>query len=79
IYAVAIASQRRIELDNWDRSAINLPFGRVALVASQAITVPSDADDTALENSRRKVQDELNAVTVRAYEVADRRKSPGRA
>ncbi|HEX5508421.1 MAG TPA: lysophospholipid acyltransferase family protein, partial [Pseudolabrys sp.] len=47
IYAVAIASQRRIELDNWDRSAINLPFGRVALVASQAITVPSDADDTA--------------------------------
>ncbi|HET7850158.1 MAG TPA: lysophospholipid acyltransferase family protein [Pseudolabrys sp.] len=78
IYAVAIASQRRIELDNWDRSAINLPFGRVALVASEAISVPFDADDAALEAARRKVQDELNAVTTRAYEVADARKSGAR-
>ena len=28
IYPVAMASSRRIELDNWDRSAINLPFSR---------------------------------------------------
>ncbi|HEU4659295.1 MAG TPA: lysophospholipid acyltransferase family protein [Pseudolabrys sp.] len=79
IYAVAIASQRRIELNNWDRSAINLPFSRVALIASEAITVAADADDTALEAARRKVQDELNAVTTRAYEVADGPKSAGRA
>ena len=31
IYAVAIATSRRIELDNWDRTAINLPFGRIAM------------------------------------------------
>jgi len=74
IYAVAIASQRRIELDNWDRSAINLPFGRVALVASDPIYVPADADDAALETARRKVEDELNRMTARAYDIADGRK-----
>ena len=36
IYAVAMASSRRIELDNWDRSAINLPFSRMGLVAGDA-------------------------------------------
>ena len=54
IYPVAIATSRRIELDNWDRTAINLPFGRVALVASEAIYVPRDADDAALEAARQR-------------------------
>ena len=49
IYAGAIASSRRIELDNWDRSAINLPFSRIAVVVSEPIYVPSDADNAALE------------------------------
>jgi lysophospholipid acyltransferase (LPLAT)-like uncharacterized protein len=71
IYAVAIASSRRIELDNWDHSAINLPFGRMAIVASNAIKVPQDSDDTALEAARRLVESELNRVTARAYEIAD--------
>ena len=30
IYPVAIATRRRIVLDNWDRTTINLPFGRGA-------------------------------------------------
>ena len=29
---VAIATRRRITLENWDRTAINLPFGRGAVV-----------------------------------------------
>jgi len=72
IYAVAIASSRRIELDNWDRSAINLPFSRLAIVASNAICVPQDADAEALETARKLVESELNRVTARAYEIADR-------
>jgi lysophospholipid acyltransferase (LPLAT)-like uncharacterized protein len=71
IYPVAIASSRRIELDNWDRTAINLPFSRIALVAREAITVPRDADDAALESARQLVESELNRVTARAYEIAD--------
>jgi hypothetical protein len=72
IYAVAMASSRRIEIDNWDRSAINLPFSRMGLVASNAIRVPSDADDATLESARQQVESELNRVTTRAYEIADR-------
>jgi lysophospholipid acyltransferase (LPLAT)-like uncharacterized protein len=72
IHAVAIASSRRMELDTWDRSAVNLPFGRLAMVGSEAIYVPRDADDTALEAARQRVESELNRVTARAYEIADR-------
>jgi hypothetical protein len=71
IYAAAMATQHRIELDSWDRAAVNLPFGRLALVAGKPISVPEDADDAALEAARREVEASLNAATVRAYEIAD--------
>jgi lysophospholipid acyltransferase (LPLAT)-like uncharacterized protein len=73
IYAVAIASSRRKELNNWDRTAINLPFSRIAVVASEAITVDVNADAATLEARRLELQNELNRLTERAYEIADRR------
>ncbi len=76
VYAIAIASSRRIDLKNWDRTAINLPFGHIALVASEAIYVPRDADNAALETARQTVEAELNRVTARAYEIADGTGSP---
>jgi lysophospholipid acyltransferase (LPLAT)-like uncharacterized protein len=72
IHVVAMASSRRKVLDNWDRSAVNLPFGRVAMVISEAIFVPRDADAVALETKRHFVESELNRVTARAYEIVDR-------
>jgi len=75
IYPVAIASHRRIELDNWDHSAINLPFSRMGMVAGEPIYVPADADDAALEAVRQRVESELNRVTAHAYEIADRTRS----
>lgn len=72
IYGVAIASSRRKELNNWDRTAINLPFSRIALVASEAITVDANADAAMLEAKRLEVQNELNRLTRRAYEIADK-------
>jgi lysophospholipid acyltransferase (LPLAT)-like uncharacterized protein len=72
IYAAAVASSRRVELKNWDRTAINLPFGRVALVAGEPIFVPRDADKATLEDIRQQVERELNRVTARAYEIVDR-------
>jgi lysophospholipid acyltransferase (LPLAT)-like uncharacterized protein len=76
IYAVAMASSRRIELDNWDRSAVNLPFSRIAAAASEPIYVPSDADNAALESARQRVEDELNRLTARAYTIVDRKGGP---
>jgi lysophospholipid acyltransferase (LPLAT)-like uncharacterized protein len=72
IYAVAMASSRRVELDNWDRTSINLPFGRIGVAASDPIFVPADADREMLEAARLRVENELNRVTKRAYEIADK-------
>jgi lysophospholipid acyltransferase (LPLAT)-like uncharacterized protein len=76
IYPVAIASSRRKVLNNWDRTTINLPFSHIALVASEAIFVPGDADNVALESARLEVESELNRITARAYEIADGQGSP---
>jgi lysophospholipid acyltransferase (LPLAT)-like uncharacterized protein len=77
VYPVAIATSRRIELNTWDRSALNLPFSRGAVVIGKPIRVPADADDVAVESARRTLESELNTVTDRAYALADRR--PGGA
>ncbi len=72
IYPTAIATSRRIELDNWDRSAVNLPFGRGAAVIGEPVRVPVDADEAALETARALVEARLNTATDRAYALADR-------
>jgi lysophospholipid acyltransferase (LPLAT)-like uncharacterized protein len=71
IIPIAIATSRRIELSNWDRTAVNLPFSRIAVVAGEPIRVAADANDAAVETGRRAVEDHLNAVTKRAYEIVD--------
>ena len=73
IHAVAIASSHRKVLNNWDRTAINLPFSRIATVASEAITVDANADAATLEAKRRELENELNRLTKRAYDIADQR------
>ena len=71
LYLVAIATRHRITLKNWDRSTVNLPFGRGAVVGVGPIYLPADADDAALEAARVMVEDELNKATARAYEIVD--------
>ncbi len=74
IYPGAIATSRRLVLDNWDRTTINLPFSRVAGVAGTPIYVPAEADEAALEVHRRALEDQLNAATRRAYDLVDRQR-----
>jgi lysophospholipid acyltransferase (LPLAT)-like uncharacterized protein len=74
IYPVAVVTSRRIELKNWDRSAVNLPLGRIAIVSSDPILVPPDADDATLENCRLLVQQRLNWVHERGYMIVDGKK-----
>ncbi len=73
IYPVAPATSRRIELRSWDRCAINLPFSRFAIAIGEPIRVAADADETAIEHARRRVEAGLNAATERAYAMADGR------
>ena len=72
IYPVALASSRRIELDNWDRSVINLPFSRLVGVVGEPIRVA--ADDRRRQRWKPRgveVEASLNAATARAYAIAD--------
>jgi len=73
IFPVALATSRRVVLDNWDRSEINLPFSRGAVVVSEPIRVAADADAQALELARHALEKALNAATERAHAIADRR------
>ncbi len=74
IYPVAVATSRRIVLKNWDRSTINLPLGRAAIVSTEPIVVPPDADEEMMEHCRLLVQQRLIRVHERAYEILDRKR-----
>ena len=74
IIPIAMTTSRRYRLSNWDRTCVNLPFGRLTMVRGEPILVARDADDVALDAARRAVEASLNEVTARAYEIADERR-----
>ena len=67
IMPFAMATSRFIRLKNWDRTTINLPFGRGALVGIKEIHVPPDADAAMMEALRLELEETLNEATRRAY------------
>lgn len=73
VYPVAIATSRRVQLNTWDRSTINLPFSRMAIVASAPLGVPEHADEAMREDFRRAIEAGLNAATERAASIVDQR------
>ena len=73
IFPVALATSRRITLNNWDRSEINLPFSRGGIVVGEPIRVPAVADANVLQQARASLEKALNTATERAHAIADRR------
>jgi lysophospholipid acyltransferase (LPLAT)-like uncharacterized protein len=73
IFPISLATSRRIVLDNWDRSEINLPFSRGAIVIGDPIRVPAGSDTQALERLRGELEAALNAASDRAHALADAR------
>ena len=78
IMPFAMATSRYIQLNNWDRTTINLPFGRGALVGVEEVHVPADADAAVMEECRLKLEAILNEATRRAYELVGRPEGAGR-
>jgi lysophospholipid acyltransferase (LPLAT)-like uncharacterized protein len=72
ILPFGLATSRFKRLDNWDRSVINMPFGRGAMATTDPIYVPGDADDATVEIYRQRVQAALEDVTRRAYAAVGR-------
>lgn len=74
IIGIAVATSRRKVLEkSWDRTAINLPFGRMGVRVTPPLTVPPRADEGAMEAARAELTGRLNDATVAAYELADGR------
>ncbi len=67
IMPVAMVTSRFIRLNNWDRTTINLPFGRGAMVGGEIIVAPPDADAETMERLRAQLEATLNDATRRAY------------
>jgi lysophospholipid acyltransferase (LPLAT)-like uncharacterized protein len=72
IMPFAMATSRFMRLHNWDRTTINLPFGRGALVGIKEINVPPDADAETMERLRLDLEETLNEATRRAYAMIGR-------
>ena len=72
IVPIAVATSRRKILEkSWDKTTINLPFGRRGLAIGEPIYVAGDAGPEEMEEKRREVTAALNAVTKRAYQTVD--------
>lgn len=65
-------SRRKVIASSWDKTTINLPFGRKAVVVGEPVYVPADANEALLEAKRREVTASLDAATAKAYGLVDR-------
>ena len=69
---IAVNTSRRKVLERtWDKTTINLPFGRSAIFFGEPIHVARDAGDDEMEAKRRDLTEAMNRVTERARIVAD--------
>lgn len=68
IYCFAAVTRHRLELNNWDRTHVVLPFGRGAILWSRAIRVARDAGIRELEAVHLEVETTLD----RLHDQADR-------
>jgi lysophospholipid acyltransferase (LPLAT)-like uncharacterized protein len=74
VVPIAMTTSRRKVLERtWDKTTINLPFGRRAIIVGKPIQVPADADDAELERKRQEITAGLNEATERVYRIVDGR------
>jgi lysophospholipid acyltransferase (LPLAT)-like uncharacterized protein len=62
ILPVAVASERKIILDSWDRFELILPGSRVAVLFGEPFEVPPDVRGKNLEEFRLKLETRLNSL-----------------
>ncbi len=70
VLPVAVATSRYKAFSSWSRFTFNLPFSRLGVAIGEPVFVARDARGEALEAARQLVEERLNQVTARAYELA---------
>lgn len=72
IVPMAVNTSRRKVLEKtWDKTTINLPFGRSAILFGEPIHVGRDAGDAEMEAKRRDLTAAINEVAARANKIVD--------
>jgi lysophospholipid acyltransferase (LPLAT)-like uncharacterized protein len=69
IHCFAAITTRRVELGNWDKTHVVLPFGRGAILWSPPIEVAANASKTDLECARQEIENTLRSLHHRAADV----------
>lgn len=64
-------SRRRVLEQTWDKTTINLPFGRCVAILGDPVVVPADADSELMESKRLELTASLARATEEAYRIAD--------
>lgn len=59
---VGISARPRFLAKSWDRYMLPIPFGRAIMIYGDPITVPSDADEAAVEKIRLRLEAELHRL-----------------
>ena len=72
IIPAAIATKNAVTFKTWSRLTINLPFSKAALVAGEPIHIAKNLSDEDAEQVRRTLEQEMDKVTKRAYELVGR-------
>ncbi|MEP9397389.1 lysophospholipid acyltransferase family protein [Mesorhizobium sp. KR2-14] len=72
VVPLAVATSRRKVLERtWDKTTINLPFGRSAAIVGEPLHVPADADAAEMERKRQELTASLTRATEEAYSIVD--------
>ena len=70
ILPCAVVTNRYFKLKTWSGFTVNLPFSSMVMAGGEQISVPRHATDGELEAARQALEDSLNEVTARAYELS---------
>ena len=62
VLTCAMSVKNRIQFNSWDRFILPLPFGRGVIIWGTPISVPSDANDAALEKLKVQIETEMNEL-----------------
>jgi 3-deoxy-D-manno-octulosonic-acid transferase len=70
IVPIALASSRYRSANTWSRMTLNLPYSQIGAWMGEPMYVPANATPEDLERYRVQLEDKLNEITARAYELA---------
>jgi lysophospholipid acyltransferase (LPLAT)-like uncharacterized protein len=70
IVPVAVATRHFVQLKNWDRTRIPLPFGRGGVAVGRPVYVGTDDNDPDLQAARTEVETEMNRTQQSADALA---------